>query len=75
MSAETRDAGVGDPEPPDPLLSTDAAHSTYASVDPEPDNPPAGERVEQTLGYPTETAPQTSKTSTKSSSSSTSTGT
>jgi hypothetical protein len=40
--------------PEDPLLSTDSEHSTYASVDPLPDNPPAGARVEETRGYPVE---------------------
>jgi hypothetical protein len=37
-------------EAPDPTLSTDAADSTYAAAEPLPDNPPAGSRVEQTLG-------------------------
>ena len=59
-------------EAPDPTLSTDADDSTYASVEPEPDNPPAGKRVEQTLGHPTEADPKSSpkKASTSSSSSS-----
>lgn len=52
-------------EADDPLLSTDSAHSTYAAVDPEPDNPPAGTRVEETRGYP----PVSGGTSTKKSSS------
>jgi hypothetical protein len=57
-----------EPEAPDPTLSTDAEHSSYASVEPEPDNPPAGPRVEQTLGKPAEAAPP-KKTSSSSSSS------
>jgi hypothetical protein len=59
---------------PDPTLSSDANDSTYAVVtDDEPQNPPSGHRVEQTLGKPSgsPTAPApVKKTSTSSSTSS-----
>ena len=50
---------------PDPSLSRDATHSTYApaAVDPE-ENPPLGTATEQTLGVPAEVAP-TSRSSSK----------
>jgi hypothetical protein len=59
---------MSDPIPePDPSLSRDAKHSTYAPapVD-EEQNPPAGPATVQTLGKPTETTPtRSSKTPAK----------
>jgi len=52
---------------PDPTLSLDAAHSSYApaSATKEAQNPPPGPSVEQTLGTPT--APAATKKSSSSS--------
>lgn len=51
---------------PDPSLSRDATHSTYApaSTDRSAENPPPGPTVEQTLGVPTDTGAATAKSST-----------
>lgn len=56
-------------EAPDPSLSLDANDSTYAQAsDSEPQNPPSGPRVEQTLGQPgsggaVQAAPKTTRSS------------
>lgn len=57
---------IGELPEPDPTLSRDATHSTYALA-PEPQqqlNPPPGQGVEQTLGKPTETTPASEPTAT-----------
>jgi hypothetical protein len=61
-------------EAPDPMLSSDAADSTYAAapaIDPEP-NPPSGPSVVQTLGEPGASAKASSKKASSPSSSSSS---
>lgn len=51
---------------PDPTLSRDAEHSTYAEAEQEEQVPPLGTATEQTLGVPGETAaPRRSARTTK----------